>query len=363
MRIRPTADPLRIGDLTLETLAADSGDPHGAVSAPFDEFAIVVCTKDEPPARLAAVIQGIPRACEVIAISASADAASEREALDATTSPVHFVRQDCPDLAGRLGDLGLDDLLRDGPDGSRRLAPGKAEAMLVGVLCAAALGRRLVGFVDADNHDPATVPEYAALFALGMARRKTGRAMVRLRWKGKRGPGKNRRDWGRASRVTNAALNRLLRDHTGAPDGAIVTGNAGEFALTLESALHAEWTTGYGAESHLLLQCLETALTGENEPMAREVFQIETLREHLHTQKPEAHIRRIIRESLVPVAASPLAGDALRAKIRRILDEPDDDARREDFVRYPSIASRGKTGPLIGSLAEYLRMANAPARR
>ena len=350
MAIHRTAEPCCIGNLVIENYAhasASSGDGIDAADLDtiLENFAIVVCTKDEPVSVLEGVLEAIPAICDCLVISGSESPQGERELIEilrdrgSESRRIWHVHQSSPELANCVRACGLEALLAKRA-GKPRVADGKGEALVIGVLGAASLEKRYVGFIDADNHAPESAAQYVELFARGMAKRQTERCMVRLRWKGKRGADGRRHEWGRASRISNAIFSEVVASHLGIEGKPITTGNAGEFAMTMTSALEVDWTSRYGAESFLLLQALEAAIESGGEAPDREIVQILTSCDHCHTQKPEDHIARITHESLLPLWQSPITGVSVKAKIEPHLEEPNGNGNRS-YRRYPSIESAG----------------------
>jgi len=348
--IHRTVDPYRVGNLVIENYAhsnASLGDriEPAEIETILRDFAIVVCTKDEPLPVLEGVLEAIPPTCDCLVVSGSESPRGEMELIDAMCGRsveerrIWQVHQFSAEVAGRVRACGLDALLTE-REGEQRVADGKGEGLVIGVLGAAGLEKRYVGFIDADNHAPESAAQYVDLFARGMAARQTERCMVRLRWLGKRGPEGNRQEWGRASRISNAIFSEAVASHLGIEGKPITTGNAGEFAMTMTSALETDWTSGYGAESFLLLQYLEAAIEEGDAAPELEITQILTSCDHCHTQKSESHIARIIHQSLLPLWLSPIADESLKAKIEPHLESPNRNGNRS-YRRYPAIASAG----------------------
>lgn len=200
--------------------------------------------------------------------------------------------------------------------------------MLIGILLAKAIGAKYVGFVDADNYIPGAVNEYVKDYAAGFLMSESDYAMVRLSWRHKPKVGKRGlyfRKWGRVSEITNRYMNMLLGEGTNFETNIIVTGNAGEHAMTTKLAEILPFSTGYSIEPFELVYLFERFGRWENVEEYQdiydqgiEVFQIETLNPHLHEEKGQEHVKDMILMSLATIYHSKLASERLR---QRILDD------------------------------------------
>jgi mannosyl-3-phosphoglycerate synthase len=227
-------------------------------------------------------------------------------------------------LAKAFKEVGYTDIL----DSSGNIRSGKGEGMLIGILLAKAIGAKYVGFVDADNYIPGAVNEYVKDYAAGFLMSESDYAMVRLSWRHKPKVGKRGlyfRKWGRVSEITNRYMNMLLGEGTNFETNIIVTGNAGEHAMTTKLAEILPFSTGYSIEPFELVYLFERFGRWENVEEYQdiydqgiEVFQIETLNPHLHEEKGQEHVKDMILMSLATIYHSKLASERLR---QRILDD------------------------------------------
>ncbi|KAK0704030.1 mannosyl-3-phosphoglycerate synthase, partial [Lasiosphaeria miniovina] len=240
----------------------------------LSSMVIIVPCKNEAPETVEGVLSGIPNSCVVILVSNSA-----RTPVDRYEQEIQMLQRVCHrtqrrrafaihqkdegvaaalDAAGMVG-------LTDPADG--KIYNGKGEGMLLGVALAAAVcpDMQYVGFIDADNQVPGAVHEYCRIYAAGFALVPTSRehAMVRLRWASKPKVRDNQLCFdgeGRSSIFVNAWLNRLVKTLSRRADNKethradsketnlIVTGNAGEHAMSMELALKLRMAGGYAVE-------------------------------------------------------------------------------------------------------------------
>ncbi len=152
--------------------------------------------------------------------------------------------------------------------------------------------------------------------------------MVRLSWRHKPKVSKRGlyfRKWGRVSEITNRYMNALFGAGTNFETSIIVTGNAGEHAMTLKLAEILPFSTGYSIEPFELVYLFERFGKWEGiEEYAEvydqgiEIFQIETLNPHFHEEKGQEHVADMILSSLGVIYHSKLATAGLK---KRILDD------------------------------------------
>ena len=350
--------------------------PPGAVNAVERRMAVVVPTKNERRKVIEGVLSGIPHDCLIVLVSAS-----EREPIDryeletgvverfchSAERPAVAIHQDDPGLADALAHAGMEQLV-DG-DVPR---PGKGEAMIVGMLIAAAAGKEHVGFIDADNYVPGAVHEYVKVFAAGLHLAPTPYAMVRISWqsKPKIEDGQlvfNR--WGRTTHVTNRFLNLLLSTYNGFGTDVIRTGNAGEHAITLALAKRLRFAGGFATEPYEYIDLFEQfggALPSPHPEVAKslvDVFQVETRNPHFHENKGLDHVSEMRLESLGALLGSPLTPTAVRSEIEAFLRERGVDP---SSVQEPKVYSPWETAD-IELFADHLRKAatfrSIPRRR
>ena len=216
--------------------------PPDALRAVESEMAIVVPCMNESRGVVEGVLAGIPHDCLIVLVSNSGRTPVDRYESEAETveqfcrltgRSAVTVHQRDPGVAGAFKAAGMPELIDD--DGLVR--GGKGEAMLIGMALAATAGRRHVGYVDADNYVPGSVHEYCKAYAAGLHLAASPYAMVRISWHSKPKLHNGRLFFsrrGRSSQMTNEWLNHFLAEYSGFGTEVIVTGNAGEHAMTLD---------------------------------------------------------------------------------------------------------------------------------
>jgi mannosyl-3-phosphoglycerate synthase len=296
-------------------------------------FAIVVPVKDEKTHLLDGVLRAIPFDCTVIVVSNSKRKSPNyyqmetdvvKSLHDFTQQEILIVHQKDPNVGRAFHDAGYDHLLRK--DGIVR--DGKAEGMIIGMLIAKALGKEYIGFADADNYIPGSVREYVIDYAAGFCMAESPYSMVRLHWRYKPKVVEDKlyfKKWGRVSETTNKYLNLLMSAHTGFETRVLITGNAGEHALTTKLADILSYSTGYSIEPYHFV-CLfdrfgvgaEDITDADAAKAGIEIFQIETLNPHIHEEKGGLHVRNMLLGSLQTVYHSKLCNEYVR---ERVLEE------------------------------------------
>ncbi len=320
-------------------LKLDSGGFENPIAKdiPFDElkdvlnrFAVVIPVKDEKIHLLDGVLRAIPFDCSVIVVSNSGRDnhdlyKMEKEVItrlhELTQQEVLLIHQKDPEVGFAFYDAGYDYLL----DKDDLVRDGKSEGMIMGMLLAKSLGKDFVGFADADNYIPGSVREYVLDYAAGFCMSESPYSMVRLHWRYKPKVVEERlyfKKWGRVSETTNKYLNLLLSTNSGFETGVVVTGNAGEHAMTTKLADIMSYSTGFSIEPyHFVYLFDEFGLKAEKMayPDAAnagiEIFQIETLNPHLHEEKGEEHIKDMLLGSVCTICNSKLCNDYVRSKV------------------------------------------------
>ena len=323
-------------------LKIDSGgfaNPR-AKDIPFEQikdilwrFAIIVPIKDEKIHLLEGVLRAIPFDCTVIVVSNSNRESPNyykmetdvvKQLHDLTQQETLIVHQKDPDVGSAFHDVGYNHLLRR----NGIVRDGKAEGMVIGMLLAKALGKEYIGFADADNYIPGSVREYVIDYAAGFCMAESPYSMVRLHWRYKPKVVEDKlyfKKWGRVSETTNKYLNLLMSAHTGFETRVLITGNAGEHALTTKLADILSYSTGYSIEPYHFV-CLfdrfglgaEGITDAEAANAGIEIFQIETLNPHIHEEKGGLHIRNMLLGSLQTIYHSKLCNEYVR---ERVLEE------------------------------------------
>lgn len=298
--------------------------------------AIVVPVKDEDLNLLEGVISAIPTPSPLVLVSASSVEPIDMYSHEVEMAVSHgkisrrrviVVHQHDPAWGEALAGTPLEGML-----GERGVRGGKGEGMILGVLVAAWLGARNVGFIDSDNYIPGSVNEYAKAFYTALAMAGGRHSMVRIVWyyKGKMPPSEMLlRKWGRVSLHTNAALNKAISLHRKVETGVVKTANSGEHAMTMSLALSMPWAGGYAVETYELVHMLESCYLRLDImpkgcralPEGIKVLQVETRNPHIHAEKGESHISGMAAESLGTIYYSGMATEELRAYIRKVLSE------------------------------------------
>lgn len=309
-------------DAVIQSLSAES------IYEVQRQMAIVVPVRSERLKLIEGVLVGIPNPCLVIVVSNSPREPTDRYFLEQesianfcrfTRKQVIIVHQKDPAMAAAFAAGGFGEIL--GEDGTIR--NGKAEGMIMGTVLARMLGRRYVGFVDADNYFPGAVNEYVREYAAGFLMHGSDHTVVRISWHSKPKIVEQSlyfAKWGRSSRRCNRALNQLLSHYTGFETEIVKTGNAGEHAMTTELAMSMRYATGYAVEPYHFIDLLEEyggIVASEHGDMRRlvRICQIESRNPHLHADKGDAHVADMIAGSLATIYHSRLCPVSLQQEI------------------------------------------------
>ncbi|KAK3954556.1 hypothetical protein QBC32DRAFT_82440 [Pseudoneurospora amorphoporcata] len=299
--------------------------PQAQLESILGQMAVIVPCKGEDPNTIEGVLSGIPRGCLIVLVSNSEPRAYKKEVMMLrkfcrAARPALAVHQSDAAAAAAFNMYGLDDLVTHVGGSHKRIRNGKGEGMMLGIALVAALcpQRRYVAFVDADITVPGAVNEYCRAFAAGFALNPNPgtETMVRLRWASKPKVKNGEIDYtceGRSSQVVNRWLNKLLSamadaDPTGSWAAArdseiIVTGNAGEHAMTMDLALNLRLANGYAIEPFHFVELLDqlapqaqNAHVGYNtgrvpnlQPVT--IMQIRTRNPHFHRVTDDSHVR------------------------------------------------------------------------
>jgi mannosyl-3-phosphoglycerate synthase len=291
-----------------EAVATISSDDIRKIN---QRMAIVVPIKDERLRLLEGVLSGIPHDCHVIVVSGSKRSPVDRFMMEMqmlkqfnhfVEDEILLIHQQDPGLSEAFKSVSFDSILDEG--GSVR--SGKAEAMFIGILLAKMLGKEYVGFVDADNYVPGAVHEYIEIYAAGFTLAESPFSMVRVSWVYKPKIIEDRWFFARLGRVTtvsNDCLNHLLESYTGFGTEIIKTGNSGEHAMSMQLAELLCYASGFAVEPYEMINILEqfggiTAAPSQVVSSGVDVFQIESRNPHLHEEKGEEHIQKMLLSSL-----------------------------------------------------------------
>jgi mannosyl-3-phosphoglycerate synthase len=293
-----------------------------------DRMAIVIPIKDEKLRLLEGVVSGVPQDCLVIVISNSQRKRFDRFRMEGdildqlcrfTFRQALIIHQKDPAIAKAAAEADYDDLLDE--DGLAR--DGKGEAMIIGLLAAKAAGKEYVGFIDADNYFPGSVLEYVRNYAAGFSLAQSPYSMVRILWryKPKISAGLYFKKWGRISEITNKYLNSLISTKTGFETEVVITGNAGEHAMSMRLAEILPFASGYAVESQELISLFENfggiLPTKESKVIEQgiDILQIETRNPHLHEERGNQHLNEILLSSMSTIYHSPLCDREVKQAI------------------------------------------------
>lgn len=304
--------------------------PMSSLSQIEKELAIVIPIKNERLRLLEGVLTGIPNACFPIVISNSQREPTDRFGMECSLldnfchsakKKYAVFHQRSSELAQLFVEAGYTHLLDD--DGLVR--NGKAEGMIAGLLISKLLGKKYIGFIDSDNYFPGAVLEYVRLFSAGFSQAKTDYSMVRVQWHSKPKIVDNEMFFarlGRVSRITNQYLNQLMSLQSGFETDIILTGNAGEHAMSMELALRMSYSAGFSVETNHFISLLENfggaIPTSFPEVMfhGTEVFQIQSRNPHFHDfTKGDDHLNEMIEGSLSVIYHSSICSESLRKQI------------------------------------------------
>ncbi len=297
------------------------------------KLAIVIPIKDEKLRLLEGVLSGIPNVCFPIIVSNSQRSPTDRFNMECSLldnfchsakKKYLVMHQRSEELAELFKSSGYTHLLDD--DGLVR--NGKAEGMIAGVLLAKMLDKQYIGYIDSDNYFPGAVLEYIRLFSAGFSQAKTDYSMVRVQWHSKPKVVDNEMYFaklGRVTRITNQYLNQLLSLQSGFETDILVTGNAGEHAMSMNLALRMGYSSGFSVETNHFVSLLENfggsipSRFPEVIKLGVEVFQIQSRNPHFHDSgKGEDHLNEMIEGSLSVIYNSKICPPFLK---KQIMDE------------------------------------------
>ena len=304
------------------------------------DMVIVVPCMNEPRRVIEGVLAGIPHDCLIVLVSNSDRSPVDRYDIELRSleeycrlanRPALAVHQRDPGVGAAMKAAGMPEIVDEVAGGVRA---GKGEAMILAMALAAMTGRRYIGYVDADNYVPGSVHEYCKVYASGLALADSPYSMVRIAWDSKPKVRDGRLFFskrGRTSEVTNDFLNRLLAEYSGFGTDAIVTGNAGEHALSLELGLRMRMAGGFAVEPFQFVELFERfsglPLNWEHsggviaeDPILMQrlgvvLSQIGTCNPHFHDNKGDEHVQSMRFQALNVLYHSPVCPPALRTEI------------------------------------------------
>lgn len=299
------------------------------------ELVVVVPCMNESRRVIEGVLSGIPHDCLIILVSNSDRSPVDRYDLEVgaleqfcrlADRAALIVHQRDPGLAASFKAAGMPELLDD----SGLVHRGKGEAMLVGMALAAMTGRKHLGYIDSDNYVPGAVHEYCKVYAAGLAMANSPYAMVRISWHSKPKVRDNKLFFsrrGRSSGITNDFLNRLLAEYSGFGTEAVVTGNSGEHALSLDLGLRMRMAGGFAVEPFQFVELFEkfggVLAAHHPEVMGQgvEVLQVESRNPHFHDNKGDDHVTSMRTQALNVIYHSEICPPSLREQIVEFLSD------------------------------------------
>ncbi|HCT79915.1 MAG TPA: mannosyl-3-phosphoglycerate synthase [Micromonosporaceae bacterium] len=297
------------------------------------DLVIVVPCMNESRRVIEGVLSGIPHDCLIVLVSNSDRSPVDRYDLEIgaleqfcrlADRPALAVHQRDPGLAAAMKSAGMPELLDD----EGLIHHGKGEAMLVGLALAAMTGRKHIGYIDSDNYVPGAVHEYCKVYAAGLAMANSPYAMVRVSWHSKPKVRDSKLFFsrrGRSSEITNEYLNRLLAEYSGFGTEAVVTGNAGEHAMSLDLGLKMRMAGGFAVEPFQFVELFEQfggVLAAQHpEVMAAgvEVLQVQSRNPHFHDNKGDEHVQSMRTQALNVIYHSEICPTSLREQIVEFL--------------------------------------------
>ena len=197
-----------------------------------------------------------------------------------------------------------------GEDG--RVRDGKGEGMYIGALCSLLLRYpQWIVFYDADNLVPCALLEYTlAMGSLFLSSPPSYASLdsdtpplhnVRICWASKpsmkNGALENTLS-GRCTRVISPIVTTLLTEWFGWSNDTIISSNAGEQAMTIQTAAALRFSSGFSVETLQLLDLFFQALAARGSRSKVLLQQYQSQSPHFHTKKEDEHIRQMIAVSL-----------------------------------------------------------------
>jgi mannosyl-3-phosphoglycerate synthase len=191
--------------------------------------------------------------------------------------------------------------------------------------------RRYVGYIDSDNYVPGAVHEYCKVYAAGLAMAASPYAMVRISWHSKPKVRESKLFFsrrGRSSEITNQFLNRLLAEYSGFGTDAVVTGNAGEHAVSLDLGMRMRMAGGFAVEPFHFVELFEQfggvlpAQHAEVMGQGVEVLQVESRNPHFHDDKGDDHVTSMRTQALNVIYHSAICPPGLKEQIVEFLADP-----------------------------------------
>uniref|UniRef100_A0A7C4FGQ6 Mannosyl-3-phosphoglycerate synthase n=1 Tax=Ignisphaera aggregans TaxID=334771 RepID=A0A7C4FGQ6_9CREN len=314
----------------------------------------IVPIKNEEPVTFEGVLKAIPHHSPIVVVSNSSlrpfnrykvelDIAKSIYKMSGKTIVV--VHQRDPIIAEKLRES-LPEMLDE--DGLVR--NGKGEGMLIGALIADALRAENIAFVDADNHIPSTVLEYALIYYTMLSFSESKYKMIRIMWAHKGWTTEEffLRRFGRVSTAINTVLNKVLSFKRKRETDIIKTSNSGEHAMSMDLVKMVEWGSGFSIETQELVSILEKCYIDLDNgycpalPENIEIYQVESLSPHIHAEKGDEHIAEMLIASLSAIYHSKLADEKSKIYILNVAKELGyaEELPKIPRYRYPEMNAR-----------------------
>lgn len=321
----------------------------------------IVPVKDEEPSSLEGVLKAIPHHSPVIIVSASSIHPLNMYKIETdiakmihktTGRTIIVVHQKDKIVADKLKEF-----IPDIVDSSFLIRDGKGEGLLLGVILADGLRARNVAFVDADNFIPSVVLEYALTYYTVLGLSESKYKMVRIYWSHKAWTTEELyfRRFGRVSVAVNNALNKVISLRRRIETDIFKTSNSGEHAMSIELAKELIYGGGFSVETQELVSIFEKCYIGLDKgvcatlPENVEIYQVESISPHIHSEKGETHVIKMILESISSIYYSQLPDERGRNFLLNILREMGFVGEPEPVpkYRYPDVNSRNILDSII----------------
>ncbi len=345
--------------------------------------AFVISHKSESLETLLSVLWYLPVNSPIIIVTNCPE--EERQTIElglkerlAQHKNTYLVHQKDELVATLLRDCGVPQILGD--DG--RVVNGKGEGMYIGTLCAAQLGyAEWIIYYDADNFVPSALLEYTmAMSKLFMAAR-AGRPHsqdavilnewhtgdhttpdlhnIRICWSSKPALGNANQEvklLGRCTRVVSPLFTTLLDGWFGIRDYPVISSNAGEQGMTLQTATTIRFSSGYSVETFQFLDLLYHASRWQAEPKNATLQQYQSKSPHFHDKKDDPHIKKMIADSLGAfVLFEKFLPRSVKGHLKAVYREHHLEIRYPNV--YPSVAELHLEQ--FGSFTDYYRLFRA----
>ena len=283
---------------------------HPSLKEFFTRTAYVIAHKHESPATLDSVLWFLPIESPVIVVSNCLlrDWSSLLQFIRKRHGMrrVYVVHQKDRHIAAFFSHNSVESVLND----EGQVRDGKGEGMYIGTLCALLLGFvDWIVYYDADNYMPSALLEYsAALGTLFQSSESTKQHAssnmlhdIRICWSSK--PSLNQSGvqdqvLGRCTRVVSPLVAQFFQERSIAMNEPLVCSNAGEQAMTVQTAKSIQFSSGYSVETYQLLALLDRSCSAQAEHERILVQQYLARSMHVHEKGDEAHIVRMILQSL-----------------------------------------------------------------